>query len=416
MVEHFDGIGSFKGSSFEKCAELLSSRGFAFDYISDKQLWETDVDNGLLTTSGDGVYKLIVIPQCAYIPLRTMEKLLQIAKEGGQILFVDKMPAAVSGLGYLEERKARFDNILSRFDMLSSDEGASRKTVQVTDNLGSALMVAGVRRESMIDLGIQCLRKKNPDDDVFYFVRNASAKPYEGWLPLSVSQRRMMTYDPMSGRSGRARSQVVNSRMEVFAQLAPGQTLIIASESETDVEEFVYREMDGTPFLLQGVWHVTFETGGPELPAAFQTDSLVYWTAFKDDPYRNFSGTATYQLTFERPVDRQGRWLLQLDSVGSSVEVILNGKTIGTLIGPPFEVEFEGELLRDSNDLQLKVSNLMANRISYMDRNNIFWKKFYNVNFPARRRENARNNIFNASHWPPRPSGISGKAKLYPLK
>ena len=85
------------------------------------------------------------------------------------------------------------------------------------------------------------------------------------------------------------------------------------------------------------------------------------------------------------------------------------------MIGPVYQAEIDAGVLDKENILQIKVSNLMANRIAYMDRSNIFWKKFYNVNFPARRRENSKNNIFDASHWESRPSGLSGKAVLYRL-
>ena len=43
----------------------------------------------------------------------------------------------------------------------------------------------------------------------------------------------------------------------------------------------------------------------------------------------------------------------------------------------------------------------MANRISDMDKKGIFWKKFYNVNFPSRKAENRKNGLFDASHWTP---------------
>ena len=57
----------------------------------------------------------------------------------------------------------------------------------------------------------------------------------------------------------------------------------------------------------------------------------------------------------------------------------------------------------------------MANRISYMDRNNLPWKIFYNTNMPARRRENSKNGYFDASSWKPLPSGLSGPVTLTPV-
>jgi hypothetical protein len=57
----------------------------------------------------------------------------------------------------------------------------------------------------------------------------------------------------------------------------------------------------------------------------------------------------------------------------------------------------------------------MANRIAYLDRNNIEWKKFYNINFPARLDENRNDQgLFDASGWEPAPSGLVGPVSLIP--
>ncbi len=64
------------------------------------------------------------------------------------------------------------------------------------------------------------------------------------------------------------------------------------------------------------------------------------------------------------------------------------------------------------NTLEIQVTNLMANRIADLDKRNVFWKKFYNINFPARKAENRINGLFNASEWKPRESGLLGPVTL----
>ena len=73
--------------------------------------------------------------------------------------------------------------------------------------------------------------------------------------------------------------------------------------------------------------------------------------------------------------------------------------------------------MQKENILEIEVSNLMANRIADMDRRGVNWKKFYNVNFPPRRRENrGPDGLFNASRWLPRESGLIGPVKLVPVE
>ncbi|MBD0351843.1 MAG: hypothetical protein ICV65_11885, partial [Flavisolibacter sp.] len=92
------------------------------------------------------------------------------------------------------------------------------------------------------------------------------------------------------------------------------------------------------------------------------------------------------------------------------------GKKVATLIGPAFQIVLPAASLTVNNKLEIVVANLMANRIAYMDRNNIQWKKFYNINMSARRRENLKNGVFDASDWKPQPSGLIGPVTLMPIR
>lgn len=110
------------------------------------------------------------------------------------------------------------------------------------------------------------------------------------------------------------------------------------------------------------------------------------------------------------------QWLFEIETVKETAEVILNGKPAGKMIGPVFQLVFDNALLQENNVLEIRVTNLMANRIAWMDRQGISWKKFYNINFPARKPENVKNNLFSAAHWQTKPSGITGTVTITPLK
>ena len=99
-----------------------------------------------------------------------------------------------------------------------------------------------------------------------------------------------------------------------------------------------------------------------------------------------------------------------------SANVTLNGKKLAVLPGPGFSYILGKKQLKANNSLVIEVSNLMANRIAWMDRNGIPWKKFYNINMAARLKENNRNGVFDASAWKVVESGLPGPVTLTPLK
>jgi hypothetical protein len=88
---------------------------------------------------------------------------------------------------------------------------------------------------------------------------------------------------------------------------------------------------------------------------------------------------------------------------------------LGTLIGPSFHIPVTGGMLRESNVLEVNVTNLAANRIADMDRRKVDWKHFYNVNFPPHSRSTrGPDGLFSAASWEPRCSGLLGPVTLTP--
>ena len=86
------------------------------------------------------------------------------------------------------------------------------------------------------------------------------------------------------------------------------------------------------------------------------------------------------------------------------------------MIGEPYRIRVPDEWLKPHNVLTVEVSNLMANRMAYLDQQGALYKKFYNINFPARKRENrGADGLFSAASWTPRPSGLLGPVRLVPV-
>jgi hypothetical protein len=162
---------------------------------------------------------------------------------------------------------------------------------------------------------------------------------------------------------------------------------------------------------------VQFETGGPELPAARTIDRLVSWTRFEGDDVKRFAGTAVYTVRFRRPGSAGSSWRLDLGRVLDSARVSLNGRDLGTLVGPTFQITLDAASLAAENRLDVRVTNLPANRIAALDRAGVRWKKFYNVNFPARFPQNrGADGLFTAAKWEPLDSGLLGPVTLTPLR
>ncbi|MDB5249744.1 MAG: glycoside hydrolase family 2 protein [Segetibacter sp.] len=420
MLQHFDGIGrEFKGTDFEKVSEWMQEHGYSFDFFSDKQLQNfTSAGKGLI--SGGNNYQAILLPANKFITERSFRKLVDLAKNGAQILVYKSLPGDVPGYGRLTERRSLFQNLLKQLKFIEG-EGIRKASIGkgsfiIADDM-KALLKAGRIRVETLPGGLQSIRRKNIEG-LTYFIANRSNKEINEWVPLSAKAASAALFNPMTGKSGLANYKTTGEeKVEVMIQLQPYESTIVQLyNSKKTGNKFQYIQTSKKEQELKGNWTIAFIKGGPVLPATVTTSQLGSWTGHEGETYKHFSGSAKYSLSFARPAGNANGWLLDLGKVNETAEVFLNGKKLATLIGPSFHVVIPAAELKETNALEIVVSNLMANRIIYMDKNNIPWKKFYNINMSARKRENVKDGIFDASAWEPLPSGLLGPVTIAPLK
>lgn len=420
LLEHFDGVGAqFDSTAFREAAEEMLASGYAFDYISDKQIGSLEVENGNLLSAGSAGYKTLVVPHGRYLPLETLRQLLELANKGATVIVYKGLPESFAGYAEAQRKKVDFDSLIAGIEFSAGEDEVVERVTRGSgrllrgERLEYLLTEAGVQREELADKGLQFIRKGNANG-IFYFITNWSGKDFDGTIRLSVDAQAAMLFDPLSGKSGVADAQpVADNRLSVRLQLRQGESLIVQTADDMiDGPRFPYFRTSGGSVTLEGPWSLSFVEGGPVLPPAVSLDSLKSWTSLDDTDALNFSGTARYVVGFEPPGSGEGDVLLDLGTVKESASVTVNGSHVGTLIGPRYTIIIDRELLTGHDTLEIRVSNLMANRIADLDRREVFWKRFYNINFPARLAANRKDGLFTAAGWVPVESGLLGPVTL----
>jgi hypothetical protein len=159
------------------------------------------------------------------------------------------------------------------------------------------------------------------------------------------------------------------------------------------------------PVEIGALWRISFLNGGPAYPGNLQTDELLSWTKMGDMETRRFAGTVRYQTEFNWDGDAKTA-ILNLGVVKDCALVTLNGKEIGTVLGPSFKIKVDN-LVQGKNSLQIDVTNVAANRIRDLDINKVEWRKFYDINLV-----NIEYQPFDASGWEIRDAGLLGPVTL----
>ncbi|EDY84435.1 Glycosyl hydrolases family 2, sugar binding domain protein [Verrucomicrobiia bacterium DG1235] len=422
MLKHYgEANQEIAGSTFLELNENLLKKGYSHDFVSDLQLLSSKVDNDNIQTEGNR-YQTVVVPDCDYIKLETFERLLKLANDGANIVFHNSLPRDVAGLAKLQEKQQHYQSLKDSLAFTSvSDQLNLAKTgagtIILANDVNAALYQLAIHPETLVESQIDYIRRRS-ERGYTYFLANRSETDFSGWLPLAKGQAYNALFEPMNGDFGYTSSrQSQTGQWETYLEIPNGETLIVETSSEKLEGDSYLFYQDTKPIELTGIWDVEFFKGGPVRPSSRRTNELFSWTEFPGAVYEQFSGTGTYLLNFKGPSLEADAWRLDLGEVHQSAEVYLNGELIGTTIGPRFDLIVQPNQLLPDNMLEVRVSNRMANRIAALDQEGVFWKKHYNVNFPARRSENrGQDGLFTAKDWKPAPAGLIGPVSLTALK
>jgi hypothetical protein len=402
--------GWFEGQSIGQTAHELWNHGYAFDYVSDAQLLKAKVEAGKIRMPG-GSYKVILVPECKYMPLETFKQLLSLAKNGATVIFEKQLPEDVSGWNDLEQRRAEFQPQKAALGAIFKKYISGKNFGEGTILCGAfnlSLWKALVPHETMAGSGLSFIRRSF-DGGWNYFIANRGTNDFDGWIALARPAKSVVILDPMTGNSGAAAR---NAEGQIRLQLAAGQSTILRAFAgkKAGSPAWNYWQTNGRPVEISGPWNVKFIAGGPTLPADFQTAKPASWTTFPDTNCQSFAGTAKYEITFDGPKSNAKNYFLNLGDVRQSARVKLNGKDCGTLIAPPFRVVVD-HLKPSGNILDVEVTSVAANRIRDLDRRGVKWKIFKDINFV-----NEDYRPFDASGWPLTDCGLLGPVTLTPLR
>ncbi len=396
------------------------------DYISDRYLTGARVDReGRIVTEGGARYRSLVLPHCRMIPPETLQQVLELAREGADILFLGGYPDDVPGFGRLAERRQTLRSLTEQLpaaefgDSLAAPQthpfGAGRILTAHAARIFDALDCSapeGSLQEPLKRLGCQLIRRST-ERGKRYFVSLLDGPAIDGWVTLRTAAAEVRFTDPLTGRAGLAAHRRPKAgATEVYLQLEPGQSILIETfdRPQSEVRDaWFYAGETGEAALSSG-WSLSFPQAEPATEKHFALEGPRSWCGLAPE-CDVLCGTGRYAATFrvENPAAAE-RWILDLGDVRESARVRVNGHEAGIAWSLPFRIEVGRWLQAGENRIEIDVTNLPANRIAEMDRRGVEWRIFKNANITG-----ARTKTLETAGWPVEPSGLNGEVRLLPV-
>ena len=263
LLLHFDGAA--KGSSVRNTAEYLFGKGYAFDFISDRQITNLQSSKSGTITTGGVNYQTVLLPLTKLIPLETFAKVIELAKNGATVL-MEELPKDVPGLGRLAQQQISFQALKKSLNLVKISGTVQRAKVGkgqiLVGNLSEILVQAKVRHEIMIDHGLQCIRRVDGANTI-YFIANRGAEVIDGMVTLETKIGSAVLYNPMTGSFGKVLTKSDANFGEVYLQLKPGESCLVqVFPGKVNAPEYNYWKASGDKIAMNNEWTLTFARWG----------------------------------------------------------------------------------------------------------------------------------------------------------
>ncbi|MDR1417267.1 MAG: hypothetical protein LBJ57_07625, partial [Prevotellaceae bacterium] len=405
-----------RAPEFISAVTSIIGSGYDVDYISDKFVKTTKVENGLLKTQGGSKYKAIVAPNVKLMPPATLKALMQLAQDGATVIFVGQYPDDTPGLQRREDSKKSLSSLLKALPVADFDgvnvAAFGKGKIATGADYAQALAVCGLSGEAIrTELGAQCIRRAN-ESGHHYFIANLQEKDIDAWVTLAVDATSAVLYNPMTGNLGKGKLRRSSGKAEVYLQLRSGESVILKTFKNADVEAAAWPYYREQPLAIEvaGGWQLQFVESEPPISGSFYIDKLRPWTDLNVPNAKVNMGTAKYTAVFDMPQVEADGWILDLGDVRESARVSINGQQVATLWAVPYRALVGHALKKGKNTLEVEVTGTPANRIADYDRRGVKWRIFNEINFVDIKYKPAT-----FGHWATLPSGLLGPVKFIPV-
>lgn len=225
-----------------KTGQQLLDKGYQFDYISDRQLQGLQANTqGQLLTKASIPYQTLVIPDCTYMPLETMQTIARLVASGAKVVFIDKLPQKVPGFYNYSSKEEEMQKIKTTLSALQNQTSANNKgNVSVTETLENTLTQLAISKENLATQKLSFIRKNHLKGKV-YFITNLQDTFKEDTIELNTSAKRVEIYNPLTQERGLANFRNIDgNKIKLYLQLAPGQSCILTTFNSGSMSDLTW--------------------------------------------------------------------------------------------------------------------------------------------------------------------------------
>ncbi|NEW81997.1 MAG: glycosyl hydrolase [Mariniphaga sp.] len=369
---------------------LPDRKGYNFDGCSPSQLKTASVIDNRIVFPGGASYRLLVLPAVETMTLELLEKIVSLVEEGAVIVGNPplKSPSLVN---YPEcDQQVASKAILMWGNSLPPNEvseiqfekgkiywGGTLSNIKLPElypnyNATAEILKKMGVQQDFESTGLIRYTHRSMENREIYFVSNKTNERIKSICSFRVGEGTPELWDPLSGET-RSLSEfaIENYKMNIPLQFDQYQSFFIVIDknqkpnptANTKVKNFSEPRV---LMVINNPWNVSFDPkwGGPKNTVF---NKLEDWTYNKNEGIKYYSGIATYRNNINLPKktvsDRNADLFLDLGEVCNLARVRINGKDMGIIWTPPYQLNISDAIHPGNNLVEIEVANLWPNRL-----------------------------------------------------
>lgn len=328
------------------CREKLPNipSGFEFDFVNSSALLNViQAEDGKLVANSGNSYRVLMLDESTKLmSLPVLKKIKALVEAGVKVVGMkpEKSPS-------LSDNDAEFQKIAN--EVWANSNLSSFDKI----NLEADVVINGAKNKILFR------HRKSATEDI-YWLNNRSDQVNEAEISFRISGKVPELWNPVTGKVEKVSYQIKEGRTIIPLKFQSWDAYFIVFKEKAKINSFTKSASKETVVTqINTPWKVNFKGSSQTF------DKLASWSESTDNDIKYFSGTANYTNIFniENFVKGKNSFVLDLGDVQNIAEVIINGKTVGTVWKKPFYLDISDAIKLGENSIEIKVTNTWVNRL-----------------------------------------------------
>lgn len=325
------------------------------DVFANKSEYPVAFDGEVLKINGVN-YKALLISGCAFLEENVASFIIDAQEKGFPIVFLDEKPCGI--IAASKEENEKFIASLTNCEVVDGKEIG--KHIQQRLN---PQVIATPAYNRLVSYHY------HTDTDIYLFLNEGAKDVYRGTIMIQ-GKGCPVRYYPWENRVEKVAYENTVNGLKVMLDINPLELCVIVLEEEkemqnlTDVLEFAHEKQEITEFLVQRIDAKTYlelEEKELQIGDAEQSEKVTAPFVGMQKNYPDYSGYYIYEA--EADLEAGKSYQLSIEEVSESVEVFLNGQSLGMKLQRPFGFILPKENVLATNKIRIEVATMLERKL-----------------------------------------------------